>query len=162
MSARPLVVVVSLLAAIGCAGGSGGSTPGANALDFPNGYPSPETSAALRDELLYTRAVQAYLWALPVISWYGMKEASEAEFGAGYHVLPIWKSRLDARTKVTTPNSDVIYAMGYLDLKDGPLVIEVVDTQNDRGAVLLDHAEVHHPDLAAAASGHQPVFSSSS
>ena len=27
---------------------------------------------------------------------------------------------------MTTPNSDVIYAMGYLDLKeDGPMVIEV-------------------------------------
>ena len=91
---------------------------------FPGGYPSAETAAALRDELLYTRALQVYLWALPLINWYAMKEASEARFGAGYHVLPIWKSRLDAKTLVTTPNSDVIYAMGYVDLKDGPLVIE--------------------------------------
>ncbi|UCF29664.1 MAG: DUF1254 domain-containing protein, partial [Chloroflexota bacterium] len=37
----------------------------------------------------------------------------------------IWKGRLKATTKVTTPNSDVIYAMGYVDLKDGPVVIEV-------------------------------------
>jgi hypothetical protein len=45
--------------------------------------------------------------------------------GAGYNVLPIWKKRMSARTLVTTPNSDVIYAMGYLDLKrDGPMVIE--------------------------------------
>ena len=30
------------------------------------------------------------------------------------------------RTLITTPNSDVIYALGYIDLKeDGPLVIEV-------------------------------------
>jgi hypothetical protein len=37
----------------------------------------------------------------------------------------IWKERLNAKTLVTTPNSDVIYAMGYLDLKqDGPMVIE--------------------------------------
>src|SRR5262249_45692601 len=32
----------------------------------------------------------------------------------------------DAKTLITTPNSDVIYALGYLDLKqDGPMVIEV-------------------------------------
>ena len=69
--------------------------------------------------------MQAYLWGLPVLNMYGMKEASEAKFGKGYNVLPIWKKRLDAKTKVTTPNSDVIYAMGYLDLAaDGPLVIE--------------------------------------
>lgn len=46
-------------------------------------------------------------------------------FGKGYNVLPIWKERLNAKTLITTPNSDVIYAMGYLDLKeDGPTVIE--------------------------------------
>jgi sporulation protein YlmC with PRC-barrel domain len=39
-------------------------------------------------------------------------------FGKGYNVLPIWKDRLHAKTLVTTPNSDVIYAMGYLDLKE--------------------------------------------
>ena len=33
--------------------------------------------------------------------------------------------RLDAKTLVTTPNSDVLYAMNYVDLtKDGPLVFE--------------------------------------
>ena len=40
-------------------------------------------------------------------------------------MLPVWKKRLDATTLVTTPNSDVIYAMSYVDLgKDGPLVFE--------------------------------------
>jgi hypothetical protein len=54
-----------------------------------------------------------------------MKVGSEGKFGAGYNVLPIWKKRLDAKTLVTTPNSDVIYAMSYVDLgKDGPLVFE--------------------------------------
>ena len=32
-------------------------------------------------------------------------------FGAGYNVLPIWKERLDAKTLVTTPNSDFLYAL---------------------------------------------------
>jgi hypothetical protein len=74
----------------------------------------------------FQRAVQTYLWALPALNMYGMKEGSKKIFGQGYNVLPIFKQRLNAETLVTTPNSDVIDAMGYLDLKkDGPLVIEV-------------------------------------
>ena len=80
----------------------------------------------LKRELLFERAVQAYLWALPALNMYGMKEGSEKVFGKGYNVLPIFKERLNAKTLITTPNSDVIYALGYLDLKeDGPMVIEV-------------------------------------
>src|SRR5215468_7108746 len=87
--------------------------------------PTPETAKALKNELLFQRATQAYLWALPLINTLGMKNGSEKQFGAGYNVLPVWKKRLDAKTLVTTPNSDVIYAMSYLDVgKDGPLVFE--------------------------------------
>lgn len=93
---------------------------------FHGGYPSKESVTELKDELLFERGVQAYLWALPALNMYAMKEGSEKVFGGGYNVLPIFKERLNAKTLVTTPNSDVIYAMGYVDLKeDGPLVIEV-------------------------------------
>jgi hypothetical protein len=92
---------------------------------FSENRPTQETAETLRDELLFQRATQAYLWALPLINTLGMKTGSEKVFGAGYNVLPVWKERLDARTLVTTPNSDVIYAMRYVDLgKDGPLVFE--------------------------------------
>ena len=75
--------------------------------------------------MLFQRATQTYLWALPLINTLGMKFGSEKVFGAGYNVLPVWKKRLDAKTLVTTPNSDVIYAMNYLDVgKDGPMVME--------------------------------------
>ena len=87
--------------------------------------PTPETARLLKDELLFQRATQTYLWALPLINTLGMKVGSEKAFGAGYNILPVWKKRLDAKTLVTTPNSDVIYAMSYLDVgKDGPMVFE--------------------------------------
>jgi hypothetical protein len=93
---------------------------------FPNSYPTKEAADKLRDELLFQRAVQVYLWALPVVNLMAMKEGSEKAFGAGYNVFPVWKQRLNAKTVVTTPNSDVIYAMTYVDVgTDGPLVIEV-------------------------------------
>ena len=95
-----------------------------------------ETAQTLRDELLFQRATQTYLWAMPLINTLGMKVGSEKVFGAGYNVLPVWKKRLDAKTLVTTPNSDVIYAMSYLDLgKDGPMVFEATPALQ---GILLD------------------------
>lgn len=106
-------------------------------LPFKENRPTKETAQKLRDELLFQRATQTYLWALPLINTLGMKDGSEKVFGAGYNVLPIWKKRLDPKTLVTTPNSDVIYAMSYVDLgKDGPLVFEV--PPNLQG-ILLDY-----------------------
>ena len=93
---------------------------------FQGNYPTKQSSQMLLDELFFQRAVQAYLFALPAVNMYAMKEGSEKVFGKGYNVLPIWKERLDAKTLITTPNSDVIYALSYLDLNsDGPMVLEV-------------------------------------
>jgi hypothetical protein len=85
---------------------------------------SQSEAEAMRDELYYQRAVHTYMTMLPALNTIGMKDGSEAIFGKGYNVLPIWKERMDARTWVPTPNADVIYSMSYLDLKEaGPLVV---------------------------------------
>jgi hypothetical protein len=94
-------------------------------LEFPGDYPTKASSDRLYDELDFQRAVQVYLWALPAMNIDAMRQGSEAVFGAGNHILPVWKDRLNTKTKVTTPNSDVVYAMSYLDLKKGPVVVEV-------------------------------------
>ncbi|MBB4343003.1 DUF1254 domain-containing protein [Rhizobium leguminosarum] len=95
-------------------------------VPYSHGYLAQDDVAKLQDELLFQRATQTYLWALPALNMYAMKEGSEAKFGKGYNVLPVFKKRLNAKTLITTPNSDVVYALGYLDLKeDGPMVIEV-------------------------------------
>src|SRR6201988_5130061 len=106
-------------------------------LPFAEGRPTEQTAQTLRDELLFQRATQIYLWALPLMNTLGMQVGSEKVFGTGYNVLPIWKKRLDARTLVTTPNSDVLYAMSYVDLgNDGPLVMEAPP---ELQGILLDY-----------------------
>ena len=67
-------------------------------IPFPGGYPSKASVEQLKDELVFQRAVQSYLWAQPVLNMYGMKDGSERAFGAGYNVLPIFKDRLNAKT----------------------------------------------------------------
>lgn len=83
-----------------------------------------QDAEALRDELYYQRAIHAYMTMQPALNVIGMRDGSEAAFGKGYNVLPIWKERMDSRAWVPTPNADVIYSMSYLDLKEtGPLVV---------------------------------------
>jgi hypothetical protein len=94
-------------------------------LPFEQNRPTPETAKTLMNELAFQQATQAYLWAMPLINTLGMKFGSEQVFGAGYNILPIWKERLDPKTLVTTPNSDVLYAMSYVDMGEtGPIVFE--------------------------------------
>jgi hypothetical protein len=89
-------------------------------------WPDKATVAQMYNELFYKNAIQAYLLTLPTLNVIGMRDGSEAKFGKGYNILPIWKDRMTAKTWVPTPNCDVIYSMSYLDLKEtGPLVVYV-------------------------------------
>jgi len=91
---------------------------------YDGGWPSAKELKTVHEQFLLQRAVQSYMMTLPTLNVIGMRDGSEAEFGSGYNVLPIWKDRMDSRALVPTPNADVIYSMSYLDLKEtGPLVV---------------------------------------
>jgi len=128
-ASRIIVFTFSLLISI-----LGFSIPAVRADDAPapplvkqlnsGNWLSQGEAEALRDELYYQRAIFAYQTMLPALNIIGIRDGSEAIFGKGYNVLPIWKDRMDSRTWVPTPNADVIYSMSYLDLKEtGPLVV---------------------------------------
>jgi hypothetical protein len=90
---------------------------------FHESYPTSEASARLYDKLQFQRACQVYLWALPTMM-VAMRDGQAATFGAGNDVLAIWKDRPNAKTTISTANPDVIYGLGFVDLKDGPVVLE--------------------------------------
>ena len=91
---------------------------------YEGGWPGVDELKSVHEQFLLQRAVQSYMMTLPTLNVIGLRDGSEAEFGAGYNVLPMWKDRMDARALVPTPNADVIYSMSYLDLKEtGPLVV---------------------------------------
>ncbi|MFV2005636.1 MAG: DUF1254 domain-containing protein [Gammaproteobacteria bacterium] len=96
------------------------------AVPFKNDYPTKETASILQKELAFQRATQTYLWSLPAVNMMAMKEGHEALMdGEGYYKLGIYEDRLKPNTLITTPNSDVIYGLGWINMKDhGPMVIE--------------------------------------
>lgn len=94
-------------------------------LPTENNRPTAATTQTLMDELTFQRAMQTYLWAMPLLNTAGMRDGAAQAFGTGYNIMPVWAKRLDAKTKITTPNSDLIYGMVFENLaKTGPLVFE--------------------------------------
>lgn len=94
-------------------------------LPFEENRPTEATAEALRDELHFQRATQTYLWAMPLLNTMGMRDGFHDAYGSGYNVMAIWEKRLDAKTLITTPNSDLIYGMVFVNVADtGPLVFE--------------------------------------
>jgi hypothetical protein len=92
---------------------------------FDHNRPTAESASALREELLFQRATQSYIWAMPLLNTMGMRDGFVDSFGDGYNIMAIWTKRLDAKTRITTPNSDLIYAISFANLSEtGPLVFE--------------------------------------
>lgn len=91
---------------------------------YNGAWPDQTTIDQLNQEHIYQRGIEAYMQTLPILNTIGMRDGSEAKYGKGYNVLPVWKDRMTAKAQVPTPNADVIYSMNYLDLKEtGPLVV---------------------------------------
>jgi hypothetical protein len=116
-------------------------------------YPSRDEIRTNYEEFLLARAIQAYIMTIPVLNTIGMRDGSEATFGRGYNVLPIWKDRMNAKTWVPTPNCDVVYSMNYLDLKEtGPLIVNappnVIGMFTDFMQRTLTDVGAAGPDLA--------------
>jgi len=84
------------------------STPPLVRQLYDGNWPNKKEAQQLLDELYYQRAIHAYMTMLPALNVIGMRDGSEAAFGKGYNVLPIWKDRMDSRAWVPTPNADVI------------------------------------------------------
>lgn len=92
---------------------------------FEQNRPTAQTAQTLKEELIFQRATQTYLWALPLLNTMGMRDGFAASLKSTYSNMAIWEKRLDAKTLVTTPNSDLIYAMVFVNLGEtGPLVFE--------------------------------------
>jgi hypothetical protein len=93
-------------------------------LKYEAGFPTKETVQKLYDELDFQRAVLAYQYAEPLVAMnetnVGLKQLGGRE-GDWY----VFEKFLDPHGLALTGNSTTIYAMSFLDLKKGPMVVEV-------------------------------------
>jgi hypothetical protein len=62
-------------------------------MEFKGGaYPSDEQAARIFDEYDFQRATQGFIWSLPAMNMYSMREGSEKLFGKGNQSSPFGKA----------------------------------------------------------------------
>jgi len=94
-------------------------------LRFFDGLPDEATVQTLYDNLDFQRGVQAFLAALPAADLYAFR-AGIRTFGPVNQTVLISESLLDSRTRFYgSGNTETVYTIGWLDTKEGPLVIEM-------------------------------------
>jgi hypothetical protein len=94
-------------------------------LHFEMGYPSGATIKKLYNEMDFQRAVQAYLWALPLVEMAEWQKAQKDIFKAGTNDFVTY---LDFTQKlgILTANATTPYMMAFPNLKEtGPMVFEI-------------------------------------
>ena len=118
-------------------------------LSFFDGAPDEATARKLYDNLDFQRAVQAYLFAIPAVSQAANRDAFR-EFGPANTVVPIFEQLLDSRGIVLTGNDNTVYSWTWLDLRQGPVVLEVppkvLGTANDMWQLWVTDVGITGPD----------------
>ena len=101
---------------------------------FTTGYPTDETIAKLYDEMDFQRAVQAYLWSVPLVSMAQWRRSHEDELGAENGQIVFVESYAD-KIGGLTYNATTPYVLPFIDLADGPWVLEMPGPEGSvRGA----------------------------
>lgn len=93
-------------------------------LHFFDGFPDDATVEKLYDNLDFSRGVQAFLIAMPGASVRALCEGFRS-LGADNRTMIIFETLADSKSLLLTANSETVYAFMPLDLKNGPLVLEV-------------------------------------
>jgi hypothetical protein len=92
-------------------------------LKFVDGFPDDATVEKVYDNLDFQRGVQAFLTAIPGASLVAMRKGIR-NFGPDNQTVIIFETLMDSKSLFLTANTENIYAMAWIDLKNGPIVIE--------------------------------------
>ncbi len=93
-------------------------------LEFPLGVPTDETADRVYGHLDHVRAVSAFLDAYSGVSLWAARRGF-LEAGIQDHDVLLFSEFMDPKTLVLTGNADTVYFISFLDLTEGPLVVEV-------------------------------------
>jgi len=92
-------------------------------LKFTDGFPDDATIKKVLDNLDFQRGVQSVLAAIPAASLHAMREGLRT-FGPDNTSAIIFEQLMDSKALFLTANISSVYCMMWLDVKNGPMVIE--------------------------------------
>jgi hypothetical protein len=92
-------------------------------LRFHDGFPDDETVTKVMDNLDFSRGVEAFLSGMSGASLVGMRTGFR-KLGAVNGSVLVFENLLDSKSLFLTGNTDSVYFSNWIDLTDGPLVLE--------------------------------------
>lgn len=114
---RTMAALLTLSIPLAC------GTAKAQGYEFKGGYPTLETIQKAYDDADLARAVQAYKFFYPTVSFEGTWRGNLKGGAVANRVFPLLEG--SPKQLVFTPNSDTPYSGLPLDLAAGPMVVEV-------------------------------------
>lgn len=94
-------------------------------LKFFDGLPDAETVKKAYDQVDFSRGIEAFLAGIPAASVHAMCTGLESVGVKKNQALGITEDLMDARSLFLTPNSTTVYVFMCIDVKDGPVVVQV-------------------------------------
>ncbi|MGB5746295.1 MAG: DUF1254 domain-containing protein, partial [Desulfobacterales bacterium] len=92
-------------------------------LQFVDGVPTEETAQKVWDQMDFSRAVEAMIMTTPAASLQGFRKGIQ-KWGPDNETMIYWDGRLDSKGLLLTGNTTVVYTFMWIDLKDGPMVMD--------------------------------------
>ncbi|RYH11111.1 DUF1254 domain-containing protein [Tropicimonas sp. IMCC6043] len=92
-------------------------------LNFKDGAPNETTAKAVYDNLDFTYAFRAFTDTFKGVSVQAVLEGFEAAGIKDGEIL-IFSELMDSESLFLTANADTVYYLGFVDLSDGPVVVE--------------------------------------
>ncbi|MES2149317.1 MAG: DUF1254 domain-containing protein [Pseudomonadota bacterium] len=92
-------------------------------LKFKDGLPDQATVAKVYENLDFMRGVETFLNGIPAASMVAIRQGLR-DMGTVDGTVGIFENLMDSRSLFLTGNTESVYALSWLDLKNGPMVVE--------------------------------------
>ena len=105
-------------------------------LKFNDGFPTDETVQKVYDNLAFQRGVSVFLSATGGSSTEGLRQGLASIGVDNNQTVALFEDLMDSKSLFLTPNTESIYNIMWVDVKDGPVVLE---TPPDVLGIIDDH-----------------------
>src|SRR6056300_717238 len=106
---------------------------------------------SINDRMLYYRAIDALVWAMPLLNFKGFRDGHTAA-GVGPNDVAYFSQIQNWKFQTATPNNTTPYVNFYWNIADGPVVVEIPPSADGVGifGTIMDSWQRPIDDVGAA------------
>jgi hypothetical protein len=122
-------ICISVITFVGCKEGSTGNKgTGDSTASAASASKAPDSSfkpANIEEQIGYNRAIEATVWGVPAVSMAAVRASLKRDLDANFGDIVYFSKVMDSKHEFLTANNQTPYVVTVLDLRNGPMVLEV-------------------------------------